>query len=68
MSLIFVAMCAAFNGETFCKELPPQAVMVPVEECRAGLDALEMLVRINMAKKGWAVTDFAAFCESGAEG
>ena len=68
MSLIFVAMCAAFNGETFCKELPPQAIMVPVEECRAGLDMLEMQVRISMAQRGWVVTDFAAFCESGAEG
>ena len=68
MSLIFVAMCAVYMGQEICQELPPQAVMVEVEDCRAGLPALEMQVRIHMAERGWTVTDFAAFCQSGAEG
>ena len=68
MSIIFVAMCILLGGQTFCREMPPVFVTVPVEECRAGLDAFEAAVRDAMAERGAIVTDFAAFCESGAEG
>ena len=66
MSIIFVAMCILLGGQTFCKELPPVFVAVPVEECRASLPAFEAAVRDAMAERGWTVTDFAALCESGA--
>lgn len=68
MSIIFVAMCVFLGGQTLCQEMPPVFVTVPVEECRAGLPAFEAAVRDAMAQQGWTVTDFAAFCESGAEG
>lgn len=68
MSIIFVAMCVFLGGQTFCQEMPPLFVAVPVEECRAGLDAFEAAVRDAMAERGAMVTDFAAFCESGVEG
>lgn len=68
MSLVFIAICAIANGETLCHEARPMPVMVEVAECNAGLPALEASIRANLFHRGWIVTSFDAFCESGAEG
>jgi hypothetical protein len=68
MSLIFIAICAIANGETLCHEARPMSVMVEVAECNAALPAIEASVRANLFDRGWVVTSFDAFCESGAEG